>query len=74
MKILSKEKESRDVALKLLWNEEGENILKEEGVFEKDGKMPDPEKTIMDTDESIGKVIKNVKTLDNSFMERLRKL
>lgn len=74
IKILSKEKESRDVALKLLWNEEGENILKEEGVFEKDGKMPDPEKTIMDADESIGKVIKNVKTLDNSFMERLRKL
>lgn len=74
IRILSKEKENRDVALRLLWNEEGENILKEEGVFEKDGKMPNPEKTIMDVEESLSRVIKSAKVLDTSFVERLKNL
>lgn len=72
-----------DEAIRLLWEKEAEDLMKHTGIFENDGVVTNPKRTITDIEESIISIAKDAKKLDsgkesekisNKFMDRLRKI
>lgn len=69
-----RQNEELKTAMHILWDEEAENVMKEVGIFDEDGKKPDLNKVMCDIDESIEKVEKDSKLIEGRFFKRLKGL